>query len=451
MCGIAGATGKDSDKLVRRMLEAIKHRGPDGLGTCTIGDITIGNVLLRITGEKNQPIYDGSALTFNGEIYNFRELAQRLNITTDSDSETVFNLILSRDVENAVKEMDGDFAFAFVSGQNLYLARDNPGVKPLHYGKNGEVFAFASEKKALLSAGIEHIHTLGPGHILQYAGGGHTEKKVLDFTRGEKLEDKTAVSKKLLETISHSIEKRKYSPCAIAFSGGLDSSLIASLCDEPVLYSAGMEGSHDITHAIKAAQLLGIKERLHLLEITINDVESAIPGIMNSLGTTSPMQIGIALPLFFASKAAKNDGVRVMLSGQGADELFAGYKRYTSMDTEELEKALEKDLDNIARNNLERDDAVVMANSVELRVPYLDRAVIELASRIPARFKINNGCRKYILRLAAKDILPHDLVWKEKKAAQYSSGIYAAMKTIAKKNGYTGKQAVERFLVELKN
>jgi asparagine synthase (glutamine-hydrolysing) len=127
-----------------------------------------------------------------------------------------------------------------------------------------------------------------------------------------------------------------------------------------------------------------------------------------------------------------------MLTGQGADELFAGYRRYESMPPPELESALKHDLDNIAENNLERDDAVTMANSVELRVPYLDREVVELALRIAPELKVHGGVRKYILRLCAKKILPDELAFKEKKAAQYSSGIYSAIEKLARKNGFKG-------------
>jgi asparagine synthase (glutamine-hydrolysing) len=139
-----------------------------------------------------------------------------------------------------------------------------------------------------------------------------------------------------------------------------------------------------------------------------------------------------------------------MLSGQGADELFAGYKRYESMAPHELEKALRSDLDNISENNLERDDAVTMANSVELRVPYLDRQVVELAFCIAPELKVHKGVRKYILRLAAGKLLPHELVWKEKKAAQYSSGIYSALLKIAKEKNYTGKQFLGKYLEDIR-
>jgi len=159
--------------------------------------------------------------------------------------------------------------------------------------------------------------------------------------------------------------------------------------------------------------------------------------------------VSIAMPLFFASKNAHNDGLRVMLSGQGADELFAGYKRYESLKLDELENALLFDLNNIAKNNLERDDAASMANAVELRVPYLDREVVELALRIAPDLKIKNGIRKYILRLAAGRLLPDELAFKEKKAAQYSSGIYSAIEKLARKNGFKGENVAGKYLEQM--
>ena len=253
----------------------------------------------------------------------------------------------------------------------------------------------------------------------------------------------------LFEAIERSVKKRQFVPCAIAFSGGLDSSLLAALCRDAKLYSAGMAGSHDIGQTKKAAQFLGLSDNLHLHELTMDELETAIPAVIRAIESSDPMKVSIALPLFFASKDARHDGIRVMLSGQGADELFAGYKRYESMNSLELGIALKKDLENIAENNLERDDAVTMANSVELRVPYLDTNVVEIALRIAPELKIHNGIRKYILRLAAGKILPDELVWKEKKAAQYSSGIYSAMEKIARKKGYRGERALGRYLENL--
>ncbi len=436
MCGIAGAAGMDSEASVLNMLEAIKHRGPDGTGMFSQGGVTLGSVLLKITGDKNQPIHKRGALTYNGEIYNFREIAQRHGLKTGSDSEALFNLIESEGIEAAPGNLDGDYAFAYAYDDTIYLARDPAGVKPLYYGKTDERFAFASEKKALSAIGIKDILTLKPGHMLMYRGGVLKEKKVTDFAKGERITDENIASGSLIHAIEKAVKKRTYSPCAIAFSGGLDSSLIAALCPEAELYSVGMAGSHDIMQTKKAAHLLGMENKLHLHELTVDDVRTAIPYVIRAIESTEPQKVSIAVPLFLASKNAHDDGLRVMLSGQGADELFAGYKRYESMGHEELEPALKRDLDNIAQNNLERDDAATMANSVELRVPYLDREVVELALRIAPELKIKNGMRKYILRLAAGRLLPEELALKEKKAAQYSSGIYSAIEKLARKKGF---------------
>ena len=211
-----------------------------------------------------------------------------------------------------------------------------------------------------------------------------------------------------------------------------------------------MAGSHDIMQTKRAAQLLGLSDKLHLHELTMDEVESALPDVIRAVESGDPLKISIAMPLFFASGDAKNGSIRVMLSGQGADELFAGYKRYESMKPAELELALRKDLEKIAENNLEPEDAVTMANAVELRVPYLDREVVELALRIAPELKVHNGMRKYIMRLAAKKLLPDELVFKEKKAAQYSSGIYSALVKLARKNGFMGERALGRYLEELK-
>ncbi|WP_157834008.1 asparagine synthetase B family protein [Candidatus Methanoperedens nitratireducens] len=448
MCGIAGSAGDDSGVLTSKMLEAIKHRGPDGCGTYSFDDITLGNVLLKITGSRGQPIHNKGALTYNGEIYNFTEIAEKLRMITDSDTEALFNLIESIGVEAAIKELDGDYAFACVSDERLQLARDPAGVKPLYYSSTGALFAFASEKKALSAIGMREIHTLRPGHMLSYSSGKLVKEKVTGFVQGERITDENIASEKLFHTIERAVKKRSYTPSAIAFSGGLDSSLIAALCPEAELYSVGVAGSHDIRQAKKAAQLLGSEDKLHLHELTIEEVESAIPYVIRAVESADPLKVSIAMPLFLASKDAHDNGIRVMLSGQGADELFAGYKRYESMSHDELEDALRCDLDKIAENNLERDDAATMVNAVELRVPYLDREVVELALAIAPELKIHNNQRKYILRLSAGKLLPDELVLKEKRAAQYSSGIYSALEKLAKRSGYRGERFLGRYLEE---
>ncbi|MCZ7371996.1 MAG: asparagine synthetase B, partial [Candidatus Methanoperedens sp.] len=260
MCGIAGVKGNDSEILVRRMINVLKHRGPDGSGVYTAGDISIGNVLLKITGEKKQPVYNRGALTYNGEIYNFRDIARRLDIETDSDSEVLFSLIEKKGIESAIGELDGDYAFGYASGDQLRLARDPAGVKPLYYGYENGVFAFASEKKALHVIGINQISSVPPGYMLSHNGNGTTQKKVVSFACGERITDEQTASDALFSAIEMAVEKRRYKPCGIAFSGGLDSSLIAALSYDSELYSVGMAGSHDMNWAKKAALALGLPD-----------------------------------------------------------------------------------------------------------------------------------------------------------------------------------------------
>ncbi len=438
MCGIAGAVGKDAQVHVHQMLDVIKHRGPDGCGIFSAENVAIGNILLKITGDNPQPISNGSSvLSYNGEIYNFKHIADNLNIVTDSDSEALFALICRSGIDNAVSELDGDYAFAYYDGENLYLARDPVGVKPLFYS-TGEIFAFASEKKALTETGLNDIYPLQPGHLLTYRSGKCLLKKFGSFGAGKSISDEMEASELLFKAIQEAVKKRYYTPSAISFSGGLDSSLIAALSDGAELYSVGMKGSHDMQQTVRAARSLGLTHRLHVYELIPEEVDQSLPVLMRAIESSDPQMVSIAMPLYFTSKMAKADGIRVMLSGQGADELFAGYKRYGSMDFNELSNTLQNDFENIAANNLERDDAAAMINSIELRVPYLDKKVVDLALSIIPDLKIHNGIRKYVLRLAASNVLPDELVWKEKKAAQYSSGIFSAMNKIARKKGYRG-------------
>ncbi|VVB89857.1 Amidophosphoribosyltransferase [uncultured archaeon] len=451
MCGIAGTVAADSESLVRKMLEVIKHRGPDGSGVISSSSITLGNVLLKITGNKTQPVHNGGALTYNGEIYNFKEIAEKLDLKTGSDSDALFALIKSKGTEAAVQELDGDYAFAYLSGDGLELARDPAGVKPLYYGYSEGMFAFASEKKALLAIGMNTVFPLKPGNMLLFTHDKIVQKKIACFAPGKRITDENEASEHLFTAIGKAVKKRRYIPSGIAFSGGLDSSLIAALSRDSELFTVGMAGSHDIHQSKKAAQILGLPDKLHLHELTPEEIESAVIPVIRAIESSDPLKVSIAMPLFFASKDANDCGIRVMLSGQGADELFGGYKRYESLAPGELETALRHDLDNIAENNLERDDAVTMANAVELRVPYLDREVVELALGIDPGLKISHGIRKYILRKAAGKILPSELALKEKKAAQYSSGIYSALLKIAKKNGFRGDRFLGRYLEEMKS
>jgi asparagine synthase (glutamine-hydrolysing) len=238
----------------------------------------------------------------------------------------------------------------------------------------------------------------------------------------------------------------------VAFSGGIDSSLIASVAasmnQEIKLYTTGMCGSHDIKQAEKAATLLGLRDRLHLCECTQADIESAILPVMRAIGSTNPVAVGIGLCMYFVSGCARTYGASVLLTGQGADELFAGYKRYEqTLDDGRLDRELERDMLALP-DQVERDAAVARLNGVELLMPMLHSGVTDLARKIDVRLKIRREdgyTRKYILRRASEEYLSAELAQAPKKAAQYGTGIQNVLRRMARREGVTQGEFLRRI------
>lgn len=469
MCGILGVYvpgGSVTPGLVERSkqaLAALHHRGPDASCLKVFEHGILASSVLNITGDCLQPLVNReTALAYNGEIYNYRELAASHRAQEcGSDTQLLFNLLHDAGEPDSIIEilqrLDGDFALALMRGEGVVLTRDPVGVKPLYYALcKDRVFFFASERRALalLTNTSEGVHAVAPGTVLYYNGGLVEEvyRAPLDLEKMELCEGEGISA--LAERLHRAVEKRRHPEVAVAFSGGLDSSLLAHLlqdeCDVVELFTVCMRESYDEAAAVGAARLLEMKEHLHLYTLCEEEVERLLPEVCIAVESRRVMDVGIALPLYVAARQAHESGLRVMFSGQGADELFAGYRRYESMKPLELEEALRQDFRNISRVNLERDDKASMAHSVELRVPFLDRGVVECALSLPADLKLNQGVRKYVLRRAAQQLeLPGELVWADKKAAQYSSGVHRALRRLARKRGYgRDVQAYLNSLVE---
>ncbi len=226
---------------------------------------------------------------------------------------------------------------------------------------------------------------------------------------------------------------------SILFSGGLDSSLLAYLSKEQgkrvLLYSCGTEDSHDSTWAPRAADILGLP--LNFLRYMDEEIVGAMRLLKKVTGEESPLLILIELPLFFITRSSIEP---VLVSGQGADELFRGYKKYEREDTsvEDIKRVLEHVVP------LER--KIANAHGKEMVYPYLNKKVVEVAARIPYGLSIQNGARKYVLRSTASKLnLDSELAWKPKKASQYSSGFKDEVKRIAKQSNKT----VHEFISEL--
>ena len=461
---------------------------------------------------KQPIILNNLVLVFNGEIYNFNKLEEYLKENDEnyskskSDSQLLANLInyyynsndenLLESVKSVINELDADYSFAVYDKKhnNLAISRDPIGVKPLFYGMDEEqdLKVFASEKKALWKAGIadENIHDLTPGCILYNWKTVDLENNLInklintDFKEIKSIyneyndyletKDSYEVYKELLrDDLYSAVEKRvnNISNIGLIFSGGVDSTILAVLLKQiaekrnnednsiPLnikLYSVGVENSQDIKFSKEIAEELNLP--LKTVIIDENTVKESIKPVLTAIEDDNVMKLGVGMTIYLAAKAMKEDNVKVALSGQGADELFGGYNRYLKHFEENslfdayfaLDEEIYHDIANMYHVNLERDDAVSMANGVELRVPFLDNEIISLALDIPAKYKIRNNedlLRKHILRDVAKSIgVPDYIADRPKKAAQYGSGINKILKKKVLRSF-----DIEEFMEYLKN
>ncbi|NJD99766.1 asparagine synthase (glutamine-hydrolyzing) [Thermococcus sp. LS1] len=475
MCLVAGGIGANLKEHFTMMILAGKHRGEDSFGVWTDGGVLksedfsrldeipdgrIGLLQCRLamTGSLGytQPFYNDLVLVHNGEIYNHNHMRNYLegrgvSFESDVDSEVILRLLeylLERglNVETAVKKamsmLVGDYAVAFSDGRRIYLFRDPVGVRPLYYSPNG---FFASEKKVLWAIGEQAI-PVQPGELVLLSREGFQRRRlfsVLELKRTVFSGERAKLS--LMRTLTHAVRVRVGKRTGVLFSGGLDSSLIALIASRysnVVLYTAGAEGSQDLEWARKVSEELDLPLREYVFDL--DDVREAVPKVAFAIEEPNAMNLAIGIPLYFATKLAHEDGCKLLLSGQGADELFGGYAKYL-----ERPELMESDLLEIGEKNLARDDKIAMLNSVEGRVPFLDLAVISTALNTPLEAKIRNGIRKAVLREAAVELgLPKWIAERDKKAAQYGSGAQKLLEKLARSEGMALREYAQRAFNE---
>lgn len=462
MCLIAGGMGINIRSKFVRMIESGKHRGGDSFGVWTdegvlksddfseVNDIPNGRLgllqcRLAMTGSKTftQPFFNDYVLVHNGEIYNHIQIMgfleeRGISFESDVDTEVILRFLEflvgnGESIEKAVRYvmecLRGDYAVAFSDKENIYLFRDPVGIRPLYYSPKG---FFASEKKVLWSIGEDAI-PVEPGELVKVSRNGIEKRRLFSILelRGGYIPYERA-KEGLKKALEYSTKIRAGDKMGILFSGGLDSSLlalIASKYGDVVLYTAGAEGSQDLEWARSVSAELDLPLREYVFDL--KDIEDAIPRVMFAIEEPNPMNLAIGIPMYFATKLAGEDGIKILLSGQGADELFGGYAKYLKRP-----ELMERDVLELGEKNLVRDDKVAMLNGVEGRLPVLDLNVIKLALSMPLNYKIEDGIRKRILREVALEMgLPKRVGFREKKACQYGSNSQRMIEKIAKRRG----------------
>jgi len=433
--------GRSDETLLRTMLDQMRHRGPDDLGVHLDDHMAIGQTRLSIIDVKGgkQPIYneEGDGLVVcNGEIYNHQALRARLtshSFRTRSDTETVLHLFEDKR-EKAVDFLDGMFAFAVTKGGNLLLARDRLGVKPLYYAEDDGVFYFASEMKGLLKA-TDDIHEFPPGHYYTCSNGFQRYYSIPDFQ--DMILTQEEAIQKIREELVRAVENRLMSdvPVGVYLSGGLDSSIVAALAKKtlPELYtfSVGVRGSRDLEHAALVAEHLGTNH--HQYVYGDDEVIEILRDVIYFLESFDFALVRSAIPNFFVSRLARGIA-KVILTGEGADEVFSGYDYLKQIPPEQLHQELWRITSSLHNLNLQRTDRMTMAHSIEGRVPFLDTGFLNLASGVPLELKLGpERTEKWILRAGFKDTLPPAVVWRKKEKFSQGAGSMLYLKSYAEK------------------
>lgn len=444
MCGIAGCIGKKDRATIEHMLDRLPHRGPDDVGLHETADAVFGHTRLSIVDVKKgrQPILaDGGAagIVCNGEIYNYRQLRRQLGdrytFSTDSDTEVALHKYRAEGPQ-FVQGLDGMFALAAFDNGNYLLARDPIGIKPLYYGFKNETLYFSSELKAISEAGLDHLELFPPG-MYYTPQTGFVSFYAFPEADGRFIEQIDEAARLVRQQVTEAVHKRLLSDPDIhvgAFcSGGLDSSLVAALAAEKIdhihTFAVGMrdrngEDSDDLKAARIAASHIGTDH--HELVFSEEEYREALPKVIRGLESYDPSLVRCAVPCYFTCKCAA-DHVTVVLTGEGADEVFAGYHYMKNFPPEQINDEIQRCLKSLHNINLQRADRMGMMFSLELRVPFLDMSLIELCSRIDPNMKIRREAagadiEKWILRKAFSGTghLPDDIIWRYK--VQYTQG-----------------------------
>ena len=457
MCGIVCAFDlKEKTEVLRPQLldmsKKIRHRGPDWSGIYSDDKVIMTHERLAIVDPASgqQPLFSEDKkiiLAVNGEIYNHRELKKQFegsyNFQTASDCEVILALYKKKGLD-FIDDMNGMFGFALydVEKDEYFIARDHMGIIPLYIGwdQNG-TFYVASELKAL--EGIcTKIELFPPGHYLSSRDGELVQWYKRDWSDYDAVKGNETSIAQIKEALENAVHRQLMSdvPYGVLLSGGLDSSITSAIAKKyadkriesddtqaawwPQLhsFSVGLEGSPDLAAAQKVADHIGTIH--HEIKFTIQEGLDAIKDVIYNIETYDITTIRSSTPMYLMARVIKSMGIKMVLSGEGADELFGGYLYFhKAPNAKEFHKETVRKLDKLHMYDCLRANKSLMAWGIEGRVPFLDKEFMDVAMRINPKDKMINGERmeKWVLRKAFEDMLPESVAWRQKE--QFSDGV----------------------------
>lgn len=454
MCGIACVHGRmpGKEEVVRKMLGQILHRGNSHYEIAEVGNCALGANRLEIVGRGSgrQPKgnENGAVLAvLNGEVYNHKEMKNDLEgrghkFESDCDTEVLPHLYEEFGAEMLEKIDSEMFAFVIYDAKknSIFAARDRWGVKPLYWARDGEGnLYFASEIKALsVLPQVKRVWMFPPGHY--FMDGRLRRYYRPDFRETMELGEEEAAAK-LKEAVDEAVKKRVQTdlPIGIFLSGGVDSTAILATAlrynKDVTAVIVGKKDAEDVVVAKRYCR----ENRVKYVELAPPDEKEIfgmieeVVGICESFEPNVVRQSAIS---YFIAKAAKDAGLRLVLCGEGADELFLGYPEFKGMGKRKAREVSQNFLKSLCRTQFQRVDRTSMHFTIEVRVPFFDEKVVQLANSIPVGMKVKEGMEKWVLRKAMGDRLPAYIA--ERRKVVLSEGA-----------GYKGNQPITGLFCEL--
>ena len=457
MCGIVCAFNLKQPTVALRpqileMSKALRHRGPDWSGIFSNDKAILAHERLAIVDPTSgkQPLVspDGRyILAANGEIYNHQELRKqfegRYDFKTQSDCEVILALYAEKGAD-FIDDLNGIFGFAVYDTQTdtFFIARDHMGIIPLYVGwdKHG-TFYVASELKAL-EGYCAKIEPFSAGHYWPSSEEAPVCWYERDWMDYENVKDNETSIEDLHDALAAAVHRQLMSdvPYGVLLSGGLDSSVTSALAKKysgrrvesgdiqtawyPQLhsFSVGLEGSPDLAAARKVADKIGTVH--HEIKFTIQEGLDAVKDVIYHLETYDITTIRASTPMYLMARAIKAMGIKMVLSGEGADEIFGGYLYFhKAPSAKDFHEETVRKLSKLHLYDCLRANKSLAAWGIEGRVPFLDKEFMDVAMRINPKDKMINGERieKWVVRKAFEDYLPESVAWRQKE--QFSDGV----------------------------